>query len=77
MPKAAAVEVQAGDRAVRVSSPDRVIYEATERTAEVTKLMVAKYFGASIPGLSGEGTQFTGLLIAYLILAIGCIFRGL
>jgi len=28
---------------VRVSSPDRVIYEATERTPEVTKLMVAQY----------------------------------
>ncbi|WP_101523645.1 DNA polymerase domain-containing protein [Nocardioides houyundeii] len=36
--------VQAGDREVRVSSPDRVIYEATERTPEVTKLMVAQYF---------------------------------
>lgn len=40
-------------------------------------VMFAKYFGSSIPGLSGEVTQFTGLLIAYLILAIGCIFRGL
>ena len=38
-----AAEVQAGDRAVRVSSPDRVIYEATEHTPEVTKLMVAEY----------------------------------
>jgi DNA ligase D-like protein (predicted polymerase) len=36
--------VQAGDREVRVSSPDRVIYEATERTPEITKLMVAQYF---------------------------------
>ena len=31
MPTAAA-EVQAGDRAVRVSSPDRVIYPETYRT---------------------------------------------
>jgi len=51
MPKAAAVEVQAGDRSVRVSSPDRVIYEATERTAEVTKLMVAEYFASVEDGL--------------------------
>ena len=36
----------AGDRAVRVSSPDRVIYPATDRTPEVTKLMVAEYFAA-------------------------------
>lgn len=51
MPKAAAVEVQAGERAVRVSSPDRVIYEATDRTAEVTKLMVAEYFASVEDGL--------------------------
>ena len=51
MPKAAAVEVQAGERSVRVSSPDRVIYEATERTGEVTKLMVAEYFASVEDGL--------------------------
>jgi DNA ligase D-like protein (predicted polymerase) len=36
--------VQAGEREVRISTPDRVVYEATERTPEVTKLMVAQYF---------------------------------
>src|SRR5688572_24561566 len=51
MAKAAAAEVQAGDRAVRVSSPDRVIYEATDRTPEVTKLMVAEYFASVGDGL--------------------------
>ena len=51
MAKPAAVEVQAGDRAVRVSSPDRVIYEATDRTPEVTKLMVAEYFASVEDGL--------------------------
>ncbi|MCL2541717.1 MAG: DNA polymerase domain-containing protein [Nocardioidaceae bacterium] len=35
--------VRAGEREVRISSPDRVIYEATSRTPEVTKLMVAEY----------------------------------
>lgn len=39
-----AVEIEAGGRAVRVSSPDRVIYPATERTAEVTKRMIAEYY---------------------------------
>lgn len=43
MPTAAAAEVDAGGRAVRVSSPDRVIYPATARTPPVTKLMVAQY----------------------------------
>src|SRR6187402_414335 len=51
MAKTAAAEVQAGERAVRVSSPDRVIYEATDRTPEVTKLMVAEYFAAVGDGL--------------------------
>ena len=46
-----AAEVIAGDRAVRVSSPDRVIYEATSRTPEVTKLMVAEYVAAVGDGL--------------------------
>ena len=51
MPKTPAAEVLAGERAVRVSSPDRVIYEATDRTPEVTKLMVAEYFASVEDGL--------------------------
>ena len=51
MPKPPAAEVDAGGRAVRVSSPDRVIYEKTDRTPEVTKLMVAEYFASVDDGL--------------------------
>ena len=51
MAKPAAAEVVAGERAVRVSSPDRVIYPATERTPEVTKLMVAEFFVSVGDGL--------------------------
>ena len=51
MPKTPAAEVEAGGRAVRVSSPDRVIYEATDSTPEVTKLMVAEYFASVDDGL--------------------------
>ena len=51
MAKPPAAEVEAGGRAVRVSSPDRVIYEATEHTPEVTKLMVAEYFASVEEGL--------------------------
>ena len=51
MAKAAAATVVAGDREVRVSSPDRVIYEATDRTPEVTKLMVAEYVASAGDGL--------------------------
>ncbi len=48
---APAVEIDVNGRAVRVSSPDRVIYPATEHTAEVTKLMVAEYYVAVGPGI--------------------------
>ncbi len=51
MAKTPAAMVQAGEREVRVSSPDRVIYEATDRTPEVTKLMVAEYFACVEDGL--------------------------
>jgi len=51
MAKAPAAMVRAGDREVRVSSPDRVVYEATDRTPEVTKLMVAEYFASVDDGL--------------------------
>src|ERR671916_1241070 len=51
MAKTAAATVQAGEREVRVSSPDRVIYEATDSTPGVTKLMVAEYFVAVEDGL--------------------------
>jgi DNA ligase D-like protein (predicted polymerase) len=51
MAKAPAAEVEADGRVVRVSSPDRIIYEATDRTPEVTKLMVAEYFATVGDGL--------------------------
>src|SRR6476660_8375185 len=51
MAAAKPVMVQSGDREVRVSSPDRVIYEATDTTGEVTKLMVAEYFASVEDGL--------------------------
>ena len=44
MAKPPAAEVVAGDRPVRISSPERIIYPSTERTPAVTKLMVAQYF---------------------------------
>ena len=51
MAKTSEAYVRAGDREVRISSPDRVIYEATGRTPEVTKLMVAEYFTSVEEGL--------------------------
>ncbi|MGO1975449.1 MAG: DNA polymerase domain-containing protein [Propionibacteriaceae bacterium] len=46
MAKTPAVHVTVGEREVRVSSPDRVVYEATERTPEITKLQVCEYFAS-------------------------------
>ncbi len=39
-----AVELQVAGRPVRITSPDRVIYEATEQTPAFTKLDVCQYF---------------------------------
>jgi DNA ligase D-like protein (predicted polymerase) len=46
-----ATEIDAAGRTVRVTNPDRVIYPATETTAEVTKLMVVEYYLAVAPGI--------------------------
>ena len=51
MAKGTDAHVQAGEREVRVSSPDRVIFEATDSTPAVTKLMVAQYFAGVEDGL--------------------------
>ena len=47
----AAVHVEAGGREVRVSSPDRVIYEETPFTPAVTKLQVVEYYLAVEDGV--------------------------
>jgi DNA ligase D-like protein (predicted polymerase) len=46
-----ATEVDAGGRPVRVTNPDRVIYEATDHTPEVTKLMVVEYYVSVSDGI--------------------------
>ena len=43
--------IDADGREVRVSSPDRVIFGATERTGEITKLQVAEYYVAVGEGI--------------------------
>ena len=39
-------------------------------------VMFAKFFGAKIPGLN-EYTEFSGMMLAYFILAAGCFIRSL
>src|SRR5947209_5159817 len=46
-----ATTVLAGEREVRVSNPDRVIFPATERSAPVTKLDVVRYYLAVEEGI--------------------------
>ncbi|WP_027862851.1 DNA polymerase domain-containing protein [Marmoricola sp. URHB0036] len=46
-----AAEVDADGVPVRVSSPDRLIYPATESTPEITKLQVAEYYVAVGEGI--------------------------
>ena len=51
-PKSNRVEmVNAGGRDVRVTSADRVIFPATERTGEITKLDVVEYYVAVADGI--------------------------
>src|SRR3954464_8124993 len=46
-----ATEVDAGGRTGRGTNPDRGIYEATERTPEVTKLQVVEYYLSVADGI--------------------------
>jgi len=46
-----AVHIQAGERSVRVSSPDRVIFEETDFSPMVTKAMVAQYYADVADGI--------------------------
>ncbi|WEV78997.1 DNA polymerase domain-containing protein [Janibacter cremeus] len=46
MARTPAAVVTAGEREVRVSSPDRVVYEETARTPAITKLEVCEYVAA-------------------------------
>ena len=43
--------IEAGGRDLRVSSPDRVIFPATERTPEITKLDIVEYYLAVGDGI--------------------------
>ncbi len=51
MPTTEETTVDAGGREVRISNPGRVIFPATERTAEVTKLDIARYYLAVGDGI--------------------------
>ena len=51
MAKSDATTVDAAGRQVRVSSPDRVIFPATEHTPEITKLGVVEYYLAVGDGI--------------------------
>src|SRR5436305_14301577 len=46
-----ATMIDAGGRELRVSSADRIIFPATERTAAVTKLDIVKYYLAVDDGI--------------------------
>jgi DNA ligase D len=51
MAKSDAATVEAGAREVRVSSPDRVIFPATERSGALTKLDLVRYYVAVGDGI--------------------------
>jgi len=43
----------------------------------VVAILIARFFGASIPFLVTDTQQFYGLLAGYLLLVIGTFVRGL
>src|ERR671916_1002290 len=51
MPASDATTIDAGGRELRVTSADRVIFPATERTGEITKLEVVEYYLAVEDGI--------------------------
>jgi hypothetical protein len=40
-------------------------------------VLFSRYFGATVPYLTGDVTQFYAMLAAYLVLLLGCVMRGL
>ncbi len=40
-------------------------------------VLFARFFGANVPFLTGDTTQFYAMWAAYLVLVLGCIMRGL
>jgi DNA ligase D-like protein (predicted polymerase) len=60
--KSRSAVVSVGEREVRVSSPDRVVYEATASTPAVTKLQVCEYVAAvGAPMMRALGDRPTAL----------------
>lgn len=51
MAPAEATTIDAGGREVRVSSPDRIMFPATDRTPAITKLDIVQYYCAVGPGI--------------------------
>lgn len=40
-------------------------------------VLFARFFGATVPFLTGDTTQFYAMWAAYGILLLGCVMRGL
>jgi hypothetical protein len=40
-------------------------------------VLFTRVFGANVPLLTADGAQFYAMWAAYLVLALGCIMRGL
>jgi len=40
-------------------------------------VLFTRFFGANLPILTGDATQFYAMWVAYLVLVLGCVMRGL
>ncbi len=58
-----------------LKAPGIVIFVVSIVVALV--VLYARYVGIYVSFLTGEASQFYGMLIAYVVLVLGCIMRGL
>jgi hypothetical protein len=62
-------------RAMALKAPGILIFLVSMIVA--LAVLFARYFGATVPFLTGDATQFYAMLGAYVVLVLGCIMRGL
>jgi hypothetical protein len=58
-----------------LKAPSILIFAVSIILAAV--ILYARYVGTYVSFLTGDPIQFYGLLVAYLVLVLGCIMRGL
>ena len=75
MARAQPIKTTGTGQIMSLSSPSLITFLLSFVVAMA--VLFAKYFGAAIPGLTSDGMQFAGMVVAYLLLMMGCLVRSL